>query len=108
MEALLEPAGAERSAPLERLHLTVFVYGEKYAALFMRIVLPNLVGLIEEIPADLRRGTRFRVLTDPSGAAAIEACPTLALIQQLVPVDISGTMEKAGYELYGGYGPMIL
>ena len=108
MEALSELAGAERSAPLERLHLTVFVYGEKYAALFTRIVLPNLVGLIEEIPADLRRGTRFRVLTDPSGAAAIQACPTLALIHQLVPVDISNTMEKAGYELYGGYGPMIL
>jgi hypothetical protein len=108
MEALSEPAGAERSAPLERLHVTVFVYGEKYVTLFTQIVLPNLVGLIEEIPADLRRGTRFRVLTDPPGSAAIWASPTLALIHQLVPVDISDKMEKAGYELYGGYGPMIL
>jgi hypothetical protein len=108
MEALSERAGAERSAPLERLHVTVFVYGEKYVALFTRVVLPNLVALIEEIPADLRRGTRFRILTDPPGAAAIQASPTLALIRALVPVDIADTMEKAGYELYGGYGPMIL
>jgi hypothetical protein len=108
MYASSKPAGTRQSARLERLHVTVFVYGEKYVALFTRIVLPNLVGLIEEIPADLRRGTRFRVLTDPPGAAAIRAAPTLACIRESVPVDISDSMEKAGYELYGGYGPMIL
>ena len=71
-------------------------------------MLPNLVGLIEEIPAELRRGTRLRILTDPPGATTILAAPALARIRELVPVDISDTMEKAGYELYGGYGPMIL
>jgi len=108
MAALSERIEKRRDAQLERLHITVFVYGEKYVNLFTGVVLPNLVGLIEEIPADLLRGARFRVLTDPPGAAAIKAAATLASIRELVPVDISDTMEKAGYELYGGYGPMIL
>jgi hypothetical protein len=108
MAALSERIEKRGNARLERLHITVFVYGEKYVNLFTGVVLPNLVGLIEEIPADLLLGARFRVLTDPPGATAIKAASTFASIRQLVPVDISDTMEKAGYELYGGYGPMIL
>jgi hypothetical protein len=93
---------------LERLHLTMFVYGEKYSSIATSIVLPNLIGLIEEIPADVRRGTRLRILTDPPGAACFDAAPAMSSLRAMVPVDIDDTMQKAGFDIYGGYGPMIL
>jgi hypothetical protein len=100
--------GIHQSVQLKQLHITVFVYGEKYTDIFTSTVLPNLVGLIEEIPSEVRQGTRLRILTDPEGANAIQSAPALTGIRELVPVDISDAMERAGYELYGGYGPMIL
>jgi hypothetical protein len=96
------------NARLRKLHLALFVYGDKYFDICTSIVLPNIVALIGELPDEVRSMTEFRALTDPVGRKRLEAAPALSRIRALVPVKISDAMENAGYDLYGGYGPMIL
>jgi hypothetical protein len=93
---------------LQKLHLALFVYGGKYFDICTSIVLPNLVALIGELPDDVRSMTELRILTDPTGRAKLQAAPALARIRALVAVRMSDSMEDGGYDLYGGYGPMIL
>jgi hypothetical protein len=95
------------STGLRKLHLALFVYGNRYLDICTSIVLPNLAALIGELSDDLRGATELRVLTDPSGRQKLEAALGLARIRTLIPVKIADTMEYAGYELYGNYGPMI-
>ena len=93
---------------LRKLHLGLFVYGDKFLDICAAIVLPNLLSLIAEIPPDIRATTRLRILTDASGHAFLLEAPALKRIRALVDIDMSDLMEKAGYDVYGGYGPMIL
>jgi hypothetical protein len=94
--------------PLKKLHVTVFVYGAKYVDQFARITLPNLAGLLEEIPPGLREGTRLRILTNAESADDLRPAPMLREIERIVAVDIADDMVLGGYELCGAYGPMIL
>lgn len=93
---------------LKKLHLALFIYGEDYFDLCTAIVLPNLVSLIRELPNEIRLITELRVVTNPGGRAVLEGTPALQAIQALIPIKIADTMVDGGYELYGGYGPMIL
>jgi len=93
---------------LRKLHLGLFVYGDKYTDICATVVLPNLLSLISEIPPDIRATTRLRILTDTGGCAFLSAAPVLKRIRTLVDVDVSDQMEKAGHDLYGRLGPMIL
>ena len=93
---------------LEKLHITVFVYGTKYVDLFRRVVLPNLASLIGEVPPDLRPGTTFKVITDAPGKVAIEAAPALKEISSIVAVELSDDMIEDLQGLHGRHGPMLL
>ena len=101
-------SGTMAKNELRKLHLGLFVYGDKYLDICASIVLPNLLSLIAEIPPDIRAETRLRILTDVGGRVLLSAAPVLARIRALIAVDISDMMEKAGFERYGSYGPMIL
>jgi hypothetical protein len=93
---------------LKKLHLALFIYGDGYFDLCTSIVLPNLVSLLGELPDEIRAITELRVLTNPTGRDLLEAAPALKTIKTLIPVKIADTMVDGGYDLYGGYGPMIL
>jgi hypothetical protein len=86
----------------------VLVYGVNYVSLFCRIVLPNLASLMEEIPPELSRSTRFRVLSDADGARKINGARALAGIPRGIAVDISGDIEIGGFDDYHQHGPMVL
>ena len=95
-------------AKLEALHVTVLVFGEKYLDLFQRLTLPNLAGRLEEIPADLRAGTRFRILTDRAGREKLERAPQLEAIRRIVAVDLADYMPQPPDRWRGSHGPMLL
>lgn len=93
---------------LKKLHLAMFIYGDGYFDLCTSIVLPNLVALISELPDEVRAITELRILTNPKGFGLLETAPAMQSIKTLVPVKMSDSMVDGGYDLYGGYGPMIL
>jgi hypothetical protein len=89
---------------LKKLHLALFVYGDKYLEICTSIVLPNLVSLISEIPASIREVSELRVLTDPNGSRSLETADVMGRIRSLVRVRIDDSKDR---DSHGGYIPMI-
>jgi hypothetical protein len=89
------------------IHICVFVYGESYTSLLAEILLANLAAIVLEIPEDLRRLSRVRIVTTGEDIPLIEASPALPVLRRRIRVEILEAARLGGYEKHGNYGPMV-
>ncbi|KAB2919043.1 MAG: hypothetical protein F9K29_07435 [Hyphomicrobiaceae bacterium] len=89
------------------IHICIFVYGATYTSLLAEILLANLAAMVLEIPEDLRRLSRVRIVTTGKDIPLIEASPALPVLRQRICVEILNAARLGGYEQHGNYGPMV-
>jgi hypothetical protein len=89
------------------IHICIVVYGASYTSLLAEIIVPNLAAMVLEIPEDLRRLSRVRVVTTGDDIPSIEAAPALPILRERIHVEILNAARLDGYERYGHYGPMV-
>jgi hypothetical protein len=103
---LAAPQRSNQAMP-NGIHICIFVYGASYASLFAEILLANLAALVLEIPDDLRRLSRVRIVTTQDDITLIEASPALRILRQRIRVEMLDTARLGGYDKLGKYGPMV-
>jgi hypothetical protein len=89
------------------IHITIVVFGTDYTALLTEITLANLAALVLEIPEDLRRRSRVRILTTAADAETIQRAPAHALLRNRINVEIIDRAQLHGHDRHGDYGPMV-
>jgi hypothetical protein len=93
---------------LERLHISVTVWGDDYTSLFLSIGVPNLCALAMELPEALRAESRVRIFTTTVGLSSIKSAHSIASLRQRIAVDIVDAVVFANYDTYGRYAPMVV
>jgi hypothetical protein len=95
------------SAMPNGIHICIVVYGASYTSLLAEILIANLAAMVREIPEDLRRLSRVRIVTRDDDIPSIEASPALPILRARIRVEILNAARLDGHEKHGNYGPMV-
>lgn len=93
---------------LERVHVSITVWGETYCSLFLAVGVPNLCALVEELPEVLRAQSRVRIFTTTADLSRFETAEQVACLRRRIAVDLVEAVVFAGFDTYGRYAPMVV
>lgn len=93
---------------LNKLYISVTVYGPKFIKLFLRVTAPNLCSLVQEIPDDLRKASVVRIFCKPEEVVSIDQAPIIGCLRQLIAVEVEGAVSFKEFDRYGDYAPMCV
>jgi hypothetical protein len=93
---------------LSTIHIVIVVFGEVYSKLLADITLCNLTALVREVPETLRANSKVRIFTTAADVSIIESARAIRALRQLIHVDLISSVKMDGFEIHGGYGPMVV
>lgn len=96
-----------RRASLQRVHIPIVVYGKAFVDLFKSVTLPNLLTLASELPLDLRRASKVRIITTGRDLDAVADSSLWNRLRRMMPVEFVDGVSMRQVGEFGGYSPMV-
>src|SRR3954471_2407317 len=83
----VESADVEPGMP-NGIHIPIVVYGRVFSQLLAEITLANLASMVREIPENLRRRSKVRIITTAADIPVINFSPALRALRDSIVVEI--------------------